>query len=205
MLHLRSYSWLCENYPGRNWEQDSHTGESFSILLRDFVVTLCWCGSRWTLESCTPLGRGSPRRSPVVGIRGRPRRKPCRSFSLVEALNGGQQGRALISKTPLNVDFLSTAFAPMPLAPDLQNTRRARMTWRPLVAECRDGAACLRANVLSNGPQSIPRPDTTESKTLQVELQRTPQPTSANQKRATNRRNRETFAEQPRAHQSGHH
>ena len=26
-------------------------------------------------------------------------------------------------KTPQNVDFLSTAFAPMPLAPDLQNTR----------------------------------------------------------------------------------
>ena len=38
----------------------------------------------------------------------------------------------------------------------------------------------------STGPQIIPRPTTTESKTLQVELQRTLQPTSANQKRATN-------------------
>ena len=47
----------------------------------------------------------------------------------------------------------------------------------------------LPALQCSFGPQSIPRPDTTGSKTLQVELQRTPQPTSANQKRATYRRN----------------
>ena len=57
--------------------------------------------------------------------------------------------RALILKTPNPVDFLSTAFALMPLAPDLQNTRCARMTRRPPVAECRDETTCLRPNVLT--------------------------------------------------------
>ena len=48
-----------------------------------------------------------------------------------------------------NVDVLSTAFAPWPLAPDPQNTRRARMTRRPLAAECRDATMCLCPNVLT--------------------------------------------------------
>ena len=37
----------------------------------------------------------------------------------------------------------------MPLAADLQNTRRARMTRRPPVSECRDETTCLRPNVLT--------------------------------------------------------
>ena len=81
--------------------------------------------------------------------------------------------------------FLEIAFAPMPLAPDHQTTRRARMTRRPLVSECHDENN-LFAPQRSNGPQSILRPNTTESKTLRVELLRTPRPTSANHKRATN-------------------
>ena len=56
-----------------------------------------------------------------------------------------------------SVDFLSTAFAPVPLAPDLQNTRRARMTRRPLVFGCRDETTCLRPNVLT-GHNVSPNP-----------------------------------------------
>ena len=66
----------------------------------------------------------------------------------------------LFLKTPKHVDFLSTAFAPMPLAPDLQNTRRARMTRRP-EAECRDETTCLRTNALTGHDVS---PDTTRQK-----------------------------------------
>ena len=58
-----------------------------------------------------------------------------------------RQECALVWKTPQNVDFLSTVFAPVPLAPDPQNTRRALVTRRPLVSECRDEATCLRPNV----------------------------------------------------------
>ena len=78
-----------------------------------------------------------------------------------EAFHGGQQERAPILKTPKDVDFLSTAFAPTPPAPDLQGTRRARMTRRPPVAECRDETACLRPNVLTGHKVS---PDTTRQK-----------------------------------------
>ena len=50
----------------------------------------------------------------------------------VQLLDGGQQERLFfILKTPKNVHFLSTAFAPLPLAPDPQNTRRAPRTRRP--------------------------------------------------------------------------
>ena len=80
----------------------------------------------------------------------------------VKALYGGKQGRALILKPLKNVDVLSIAFAPMPLAPDLQFTSRARMTRRPPAAECREQPAC---GPTFHGPQSISRPDTTESKT----------------------------------------
>ena len=38
----------------------------------------------------------------------------------------------------------------MTLAPDLRNTRRARMTRRPPVAECRDETPYLRANVITD-------------------------------------------------------
>ena len=91
--------------------------------------------------------------------------------------------------------FPVTAFAPMPQAPDLQNTSDAAPTcirmprWNNLLAPQR-----------SNGPQSIPRPNTTKKRTFKMELQRT-----ANQKRATNRRNQKPVAEQLRAHQSEHH
>ena len=108
------------------------------------------------------------------------------SFHIVEALDGGYHWRAVVLKTPKICRFLVNCICT--LVPDHQNTRRARMTRPPLVAECRDETICLRVNDLT-GPQSISRPDTTERKTLQVELERTPQPTSANQKRATNRRN----------------
>ena len=92
--------------------------------------------------------------------------------------------------------------APMPLAPDPQNTRRARMTRRPPVSECRDETTCLHR---SNGRQSIPRPNTTESKTLQSG-------TAANTSTDVSRpetcdeqtQPRATVAEQPRAHQSEH-
>ena len=115
---------------------------------------------------------------PETRLRGNPRAfDDCGDSSTsVEAPNGGLQGRVLILKTPKKNDFLSTAFAPMPLAPDFQNTRRARMTPLPVV-ECRDEATCLRPNFVT-GHRASPQPDTTESKTLQVELQRTPQPTS---------------------------
>ena len=65
--------------------------------------------------------------------------------------------RALILKTPKKVDFLSIAFAPMPLAPDLPNTRRVRMTRRPPVSECRDETTCLRSIVLT-GHKVLPDP-----------------------------------------------
>ena len=109
----------------------------------------------------------------------------------------------LVFKTPKKCRFLVNCICT--LAPDAQNTRRARRTrWLP-VAECCDETTCLRTNVLT-GRKSTPRPDTTESKTPQVELQRTPQPTSDNLKRATNRRNQKaTAAEQPRAPQSKLH
>ena len=87
----------------------------------------------------------------------------------------------------------------MPLAPDLQNTRRERVALRPPVVECHDETTCLRPNASTGHKVS---PDTTESKTPQVELQRTPQPTSANQKRKTKNTTKATAAEQPRAHQS---
>ena len=50
-------------------------------------------------------------------------------------------------KAPKHVDFLTTEFAPMPLAPGLQKTSRPRMTRRPLLAECRVETTCLRPNV----------------------------------------------------------
>ena len=53
----------------------------------------------------------------------------------------------------------------MPLALDLQCTSRARMT---PVAECRDETNLPVLRRSSNGPHSILRPNTTESKTLQV-------------------------------------
>ena len=94
--------------------------------------------------------------------------------------------------TAANRSARPTASAPMPLAPDLQNTRRARINAAAAWAECRDETTCLRPKVPTGHkvlPLPLPRPDTTESKTLEVELQRTHQPSSANQKRATNRRN----------------
>ena len=57
-------------------------------------------------------------------------------------LTAANTGALFILKTPKNVDFL-------PLAPDLQDTRRARMTWRPPVSECRDETTWLRPNVLT--------------------------------------------------------
>ena len=95
--------------------------------------------------------------------------------------------RAPILKTPKNVDFLSTAFAPVPLATDSQNTRRARRTRRPSVSECRDETTCLHPNVLTGHKVS---PDGTRQKARHSKwnCRRTLQPTSANQKRATNRR-----------------
>ena len=62
------------------------------------------------------------------------------------------------------------------------------MTRRPHAYECSDETTCLRTKV-PTGHKVSPDPNTTESKTFQVELQRTPQTTSADQKRATNRRN----------------
>ena len=53
----------------------------------------------------------------------------------VEALNGGYHWRAPIVKTPTNVDHLSSAFAPMPLA-----------LCSP-AAECLVETTCLRFNV----------------------------------------------------------
>ena len=110
----------------------------------------------------------------------------------------------LILKTPKNVDFLSTAVAPVPLAPDPQNTRRVRMTWRPPVSECRGKTTCLRPNVLT-GHTKYPQPNATESKTPQLELQRTPQPTSAKQKRATNRRNQKPLLQNDQERTNSEH
>ena len=101
-----------------------------------------------------------------------------------------EKARAYFENTQ-NEDSLSAAFAPIPLAPDTHNTRRVGKTRRPLVFECRDETTCLRPNVLTGHIVSL-GPGTTESKTLRVELQRTPQSTSANQKRATNRRNHQS-------------
>ena len=81
------------------------------------------------------------------------------SFSVNYPFSGGNG--ALVVETPKNVDFLSTAFAPMPMAPDLQNTRRARTTRRPLVSECRDETTCLRAIDLTGHKVS---PDPTRQK-----------------------------------------
>ena len=66
----------------------------------------------------------------------------------------GPQRRLTGARACLENTFkcLSTALAPMPLAP-LQNTRRARMTRRPPVAECRDETTCLRTKILKR-PQS---------------------------------------------------
>ena len=41
--------------------------------------------------------------------------------------------------------------------PDRQNTRRARMTRRPPVPECRDETTCLRPNVLTSHKVSLDR------------------------------------------------
>ena len=69
----------------------------------------------------------------------------CGEFESVKAINGGSDGRALTLKTPQNVDFVTTSFATMPVARDLQANK-------------------LPAPQISNGPQSILGPDTTESK-----------------------------------------
>ena len=78
----------------------------------------------------------------------------------IEAFHGGYQALVLISekKTKKNVDFLSTAFAPLPLANDLKNTSRERMTRRSAVAECRGETACLRPNVLTGDKKYLPDP-----------------------------------------------
>ena len=83
--------------------------------------------------------------------------------AFVKALAAANGSARLFFKTPQNVDFLSTAFviAPMPLGPERQNTRGARMTRRPRVAECLDETACLHPNVLTGHKVS---PDTTRQK-----------------------------------------
>ena len=101
--------------------------------------------------------------------------RPGRVIDLLAALNGGYHRRACCENTKKHLDVLTLAFAPMPLAPCSTFGTRA----------CARGAttACSRiprrknlpALQRSNGPQSIPRPDNTERKTLQVEPQRTPQ------------------------------
>ena len=113
--------------------------------------------------------------------------------------------RALILKTPQNVDFLSTALAPMPLAPDPLNTRRARMTGRPLVSECRDETTCLRPNV-PTGHKCIVSPNTTEGKTLQSGTAANTS-TDVRQPKTCYEQTqpRATVPEQPRTHQSEHH
>ena len=110
-------------------------------------------------------------------------------LQLLRPSTAANRGALLFWETHQKVDFLSTAFAPMPLVsrpPEHENVR-ARRGGR-LYPNAADETTCLRPNV-PTGHKVSPDPTTTESKTLQVELQPTPQPTSANQKRATNRRN----------------
>ena len=64
----------------------------------------------------------------------------------VKALRKSQNTRVISSET-------------MPLAPDLQNTRRPRVTRRPPVSECRDETTCLRLNVLTGHQVSPIRHD----------------------------------------------
>ena len=106
----------------------------------------------------------------------REQKKITAIFGFVKALSGGQQGRAVVFKTHrkcrFSVDCICT---------------HAACSQPPERETCaRDAAAACIRMPRSNGPQSIPRPNTTESKTLHVELYRTPQLTSANQKRAMN-------------------
>ena len=129
----------------------------------------------------------------------------CRAIATVEALTAANRGALLMLKTLKNLDVFSNAVAPMPLAPNLQKTRRARMTRRPSVAECQYETTCLRHNIPTE-PQSIPRHNTTQCKTVQVELQHTstdispPETNKRNQKpllqnsqKRTNRNTTETM------------
>ena len=62
------------------------------------------------------------------------------------------------------VDFSSTSFAPVQLAPDVQNTGRALMT-RPPVAECLDETTCLRQRATKYPPTRHDRKQDTPANT----------------------------------------
>ena len=123
----------------------------------------------------------------------------------VDALKGGGLQERACFQNNKKVDFLSTAFAPMPQAPDLQKTSCARMTRRPPVAECRVLTTCLCTNV-QTGLTVSPRPDTTECKTLQVVTTANTSTNVSQPERCDKQTQPQaTAAEQPRAYQSGHH
>ena len=117
------------------------------------------------------------------------------------------RGSCSLQKTPKNVDSFTTAFAPMPLAPDLQNTSRERMTRRSAVAECRVEPACLRPNVLTGRKKYPPtrhdrKQDTrsgTTGKSTKINQPETcdketqPKVTAAEQPRAPNRNTTHTM------------
>ena len=84
----------------------------------------------------------------------------------VKALDGGYQERALfILIPPKKCRFLDHCICTHATGSQLPEHERAHLTWRPPVAECRIETTCLRPNVLTG------HPDTTGSKTLQVEAQ----------------------------------
>ena len=88
-------------------------------------------------------------------------------------LNGGQLGRALILTNTKTCRF------PVCVCTHATASRHPEHETCAHNDEAACGrlprTTCLRANVLTHHKVSL-RPDTTESKTLQVELQRTPQP-----------------------------
>ena len=82
------------------------------------------------------LGRADGDRCGQAGYGGRDIEGSFKPF------NGGHQERSIMLHRQENVVFLITAFAPMPPASDLQKTSRARITRRPLAAECCEQLAC---------------------------------------------------------------